>query len=82
MKIFCAVPHLLCLLKDYILFAEKDEELQKYILRQHQTAAVERVVDRALDARRTRASSPARFARRGVNEDCTTGAEGTEKKRE
>ena len=28
-------------LKDFILFAEKDEELQKFILRQHQTAAVE-----------------------------------------
>jgi hypothetical protein len=27
----------LALLKDYILFAEKDEELQKFILRQHQT---------------------------------------------
>ena len=32
---------MLALLKDYILFAEKDEELQKFILRQHQTAAVE-----------------------------------------
>ena len=36
-KSFCAVPHVLRLLKDYILFAEKDEELQKFILRQHQT---------------------------------------------
>ena len=33
---------MLRLLKDYILFAEKDEELQKFILRQHQTTAVER----------------------------------------
>ena len=31
-------------LKDYHIFAEKDEELQKYILRQHQTGGVEKVV--------------------------------------
>lgn len=48
-KSFCAVPHLLRLLKDFILFVEKEEELQKVILRQHQTAAVEQVVQRALD---------------------------------
>ena len=53
-KSFCAVPHMLRLLKDFILFAEKEEELQKFILRQHQTAAVDKVVARALDARRTR----------------------------
>lgn len=53
-KSFCAVPHLLRLLKDFILFAEKEEELQKYILRQHQTAAVDRVVARALDLNRSR----------------------------
>jgi type I restriction enzyme R subunit len=51
---FCAVPMVLRFLKDFILFAEKDEELQKYILAQHQTTAVDRVVDRALDAKRTR----------------------------
>ena len=32
-------------LKDFILFAEKEEELQKFILRQHQTTAVDKVVD-------------------------------------
>ncbi|MDO8445966.1 MAG: HsdR family type I site-specific deoxyribonuclease [Deltaproteobacteria bacterium] len=53
-KSFCAVSHMLRLLKDFILFAEKEEELQKFILRQHQTAAVDKVVARALDARRTR----------------------------
>jgi type I restriction enzyme R subunit len=53
-KSFCAVPHVLRLLKDFILFAEKDEELQKYILRQHQTAAVQKVVERALDPKQTR----------------------------
>ena len=43
------------MLKDFILFAEKDEELQKFILRQHQTAAVDKVVERALDPKRARA---------------------------
>jgi type I restriction enzyme, R subunit len=53
-KSFCDVPHLLRFLKDFILFVEKEEELQKIILRQHQTAAVNRVVERALDPQRTR----------------------------
>ncbi len=53
-KSFCAIPQVLALLKDYIVFAEKDEELNKYILRQHQTGAVEATVARALDPRRTR----------------------------
>jgi type I restriction enzyme R subunit len=53
-KTFCAAPHLLRLLKDFILFAEKDEELQKVVLRQHQTAGVDRVVDRALDSKLAR----------------------------
>jgi len=53
-KSFCAVPHLLRSLKDFILFTEKDEELQKIILHQHQTAAVDRVVARALDPKRSR----------------------------
>ena len=52
-KSFCDVPHVLRLLKDFILFAEKEEELQKIILRQHQTTAVDRVVDRALEPQRT-----------------------------
>jgi type I restriction enzyme R subunit len=53
-KSFCSVLMVLRFLKDFILFAEKEEELQKLILAQHQTAAVDRVVDRALDAKRTR----------------------------
>jgi type I restriction enzyme R subunit len=53
-KSFCAVPHLLRLLKDFILFVEKEEELQKIILGQHQTAAVDKVVARALDPNRSR----------------------------
>ncbi|MCO5185371.1 MAG: HsdR family type I site-specific deoxyribonuclease [Anaerolineae bacterium] len=48
-KSFCAIDRLLATLRDHIIFAEKDEELNKYILRQHQTAAVQRVVQRALD---------------------------------
>lgn len=53
-KSFCAVPNMLRFLKDFIIFAEKEEELQKIVLRQHQTTAVERVVGRALDAALTR----------------------------
>jgi type I restriction enzyme, R subunit len=53
-KTFCSIPNILSLLKEYIVFAEKDEELNKYILRQHQTGAVEATVGRALDDRRTR----------------------------
>ncbi len=53
-KSFCAIPHLLRVLKDYIIFAEKEEELQKYILRQHQISAVERVVERAHDPHKRR----------------------------
>jgi type I restriction enzyme R subunit len=53
-KTFCAIPQVLAFLKDYIVFAEKDEELNKYILRQHQTGAVKATVHRALDPARTR----------------------------
>jgi type I restriction enzyme, R subunit len=53
-KSFCAIPQVLAFLKDYIIFAEKDEELNKYILRQHQTGAVEATVSRGLDPKRTR----------------------------
>ena len=53
-KGFCAIPQVLAFLKDYIIFAEKDEELNKYILRQHQTGAVDATVGRALDPDRTR----------------------------
>jgi type I restriction enzyme R subunit len=53
-KSFCAIPQVLGFLKDYIVFAEKDEELNKYILRQHQTGAVQAAVSRALDSKRTR----------------------------
>lgn len=54
LKSFCDIPRVLSFLKDYIVFAEKDEALHKYILHQHQTGAVERVVKRALEPSRTR----------------------------
>jgi type I restriction enzyme R subunit len=53
-KSFCSMLMVLRFLKDFILFAEKEEELQKLILAQHQTTAVDLVVNRALDAKRTR----------------------------
>lgn len=53
-KTFCAPQHVLRLLKDFILFVEKEEELQKFVLRQHQATAVDRVVARALDKKRSR----------------------------
>jgi len=53
-KSFCDVGQVLRFLKDFIIFAEKEEELQKFILRQHQAAAVDKVVERALDPQRTR----------------------------
>jgi type I restriction enzyme R subunit len=53
-KSFCAIPQVLAFLKDHIVFAEKDEELNKYILRQHQTGAVDATVARALDSDRGR----------------------------
>jgi type I restriction enzyme R subunit len=52
---FCAIPQLLSFLQHFIVFAEKDEELNKYILRQHQTTAVAAVVERCLCHDRTRA---------------------------
>lgn len=48
-KSFFAIPCLLRLLKEHIIFAEKDEELNKYVLQQHQTAAIERAFARAHD---------------------------------
>ncbi|HEB35853.1 MAG TPA: HsdR family type I site-specific deoxyribonuclease [Candidatus Aminicenantes bacterium] len=53
-KSFCDRRHILDMLKHFIVFAEKDEELNKYILAQHQVGAVHRVVDRCLDPERTR----------------------------
>ncbi|MGD0596788.1 MAG: HsdR family type I site-specific deoxyribonuclease [Sedimentisphaerales bacterium] len=46
-KAFFPRERILKYIKDYIIFSEKDEELNKYILCQHQTKAVELVVERA-----------------------------------
>jgi type I restriction enzyme R subunit len=53
-KSFFAIPRVLSLLKDYIIFSEKDEELQKFILQQHQAKAVEQAVARAHHATKRR----------------------------
>ena len=53
-KSFCSIPQMLGFLKDFIIFAEKDEELNKFILRQHQMAGIVQVVGRALDPKRKR----------------------------
>ena len=51
-KSFCAIANVLAFLKDYIIFTEKDEELSKFIFRQHQKEAAECVVRRAHEAGR------------------------------
>ena len=53
-KSFCDIEHILDLLKKFILFAEQNEELNKFILRQHQKTAVDKVVERALDPTKSR----------------------------
>ncbi|MDR0714637.1 MAG: HsdR family type I site-specific deoxyribonuclease, partial [Bacteroidales bacterium] len=53
-KSFCDRQHVLDLLKKFILFAEKDGELSKFILRQHQKTAVDKVIERALNPAKTR----------------------------
>lgn len=53
-KLFCNIESILGYLKKFIIFAEANEELNKYILRQHQKTAVEVVVERALDETKTR----------------------------
>lgn len=51
---FCNIQGILDYLKKFIVFAEANEELNKYILRQHQKTAVEKVVQRSLDNNKTR----------------------------
>jgi len=45
-KAFFDRERFLRVLRDYIIFLTKDDELSKMILRQHQTRAVEKVIDR------------------------------------
>jgi type I restriction enzyme, R subunit len=51
-KAFFARDRFLKMLKEWILFYLKDDELRKTILRQHQTRAVEKVVQRCADAKK------------------------------
>ena len=53
-KAFFDPKRFLKVLKEYIIFLTKDEELSKVILRQHQTRAVEKVVARAHDPAKRR----------------------------
>lgn len=48
-KRFFSRERFLKFLESWIVFYKKDDELRKIILRQHQTRAVEKVVERALD---------------------------------
>lgn len=51
---FFRKPTFLRMLKDWILFYVKDDELQKTILRQHQTRAAVKVVERCADPKKQR----------------------------
>jgi type I restriction enzyme R subunit len=53
-KSFCDKLNILDYLKKFIIFAEQNEELNKYILAQHQKTAVVKVVERAIDLKKTR----------------------------
>ena len=53
-KSFCSRLNILDYLKKFIIFAEQNEELNKYILAQHQKTAVVKVVERAIDHIKTR----------------------------
>ncbi len=48
-KRFFARERFLKLIGEWIVFFKKDDELRKIVLRQHQTRAVEKVIERALD---------------------------------
>jgi type I restriction enzyme R subunit len=53
-KAFFQRDRFLKILKDYIIFLNKDDTLSKVILRQHQTRAVEKVIERVHDPRKRR----------------------------
>jgi len=53
-KTFFDRSSFLKVLQDYIIFLTKDDDLVKIILRQHQTRAVEKVIDRACDPEKRR----------------------------
>lgn len=49
-KHFFDLKRFLKMLKEWVLFYIKDDELQKTILRQHQTRAIEKVIERCADS--------------------------------
>ncbi|MGA9750627.1 MAG: HsdR family type I site-specific deoxyribonuclease, partial [Acidobacteriota bacterium] len=53
-KRFFARERFLKMLEEWIVFFKRDDDLKKIILRQHQTRAVDKVVERALDPERRR----------------------------
>lgn len=53
-KTFFDIKHIFNLIEKYIMFIEKDEELTKIVLREHQANAVEVVLTRALKEEATR----------------------------
>jgi len=53
-KAFFNRERFLTMLKDWILFFYKEDELQKTVLRQHQTRAVERILQRCADTGKAR----------------------------
>ena len=53
-KTFCSKKQLLIYLRHYIIFSEKDEELKKYVLAQHQAEAVELAIERIRNASKHR----------------------------
>ncbi len=53
-KAFFNRPRFLRLLRDYIVFVTENDELTKKVLRQHQTRAVEKVVQRVADTAKRR----------------------------
>ena len=53
-RAFFNIKRFLKLLQSYIIFFEKDDELNKIVLRQHQTRAVEKVLQRCRDKKKDR----------------------------
>lgn len=53
-KTFFEIKNVLNIIEKYIMFIEKDEELNKIVLREHQAKAVEAVLNRALREDKTR----------------------------
>jgi type I restriction enzyme, R subunit len=51
-KAFFDRERFLRVLRDYVVFLTKDDELSKVILRQHQTRAVEKVIERVYDSQK------------------------------